>query len=98
MNQVLLVSAQAMPNFLPVLNAELRPKTVTLAVSDQMRARAEWLKAQIRQQQVEVLPDIALGGDVSDIPAIQDCLMTWAGENPRLMSESVLNVTVGACP
>ena len=44
MNHVLLVSAQPMPNFLPILDAALKPDSVTLVVSAQMKDRAEWLK------------------------------------------------------
>ena len=49
MNHVLLVSDQAMPNFLPVLNKELKPTTVTLAVSSKMQHRAQWLKNEIEK-------------------------------------------------
>ena len=61
MNHVLLVSQQAMPNFLPVLNRDLKPDSVTLVVSDGMRNRAEWLKNEIKKLQVEIKPDIEIG-------------------------------------
>ncbi len=98
MNHVLLVSQQAMPNFLPVLNRDLKPDSVTLVVSDGMRNRAEWLKNEIKKLQVEIKPDIEIGKSETDIAAVQEALMKWAGENEDLMSESVLNVTGGTKP
>ena len=98
MNQVLLVSDQPMPNFLPILNKELKPDSVTLVVSDKMRNRAEWLKKEIEKQQVKVLPDISIGANVSYVNVIQNALMEWAGENDTLFSDSVLNVTGGTKP
>ena len=98
MNQVLLVSDQAMPNFLPILNQELKPDSVTLVVSDKMRDRAEWLKNEIAKHQVTILPDISIGSNASDINAIQNILMEWAGTNSEVFSDSVLNVTGGTKP
>lgn len=84
-----------MPNFLPILNSELKPESVTLVVSDKMKDRAEWLKKEIAKHQFEILPDIEIGGAETDINAIQDALMVWAVKNPKLMRESVLNATGG---
>ena len=98
MNQVLLVSQQAMPNFLPVLNRELKPDSVTLVVSRAMKNRAEWLKDEIKKHHVEIKPDIDIGNSETDIAAVQEALMKWAGENEDLMNESVLNVTGGTKP
>lgn len=95
---VLLVSAQPMPNFLPFLNKALKPESVTLVVSEKMKNRAEWLKAEIAKHQVEILPDIEIGNSETDISAIQTILMKWADEHKELMSESVLNVTGGTKP
>ena len=95
---VLLVSAQPMPNFLPFLNKALKPESVTLVVSEKMKDRAEWLKAEIGKHQVEILPDIEIGNAETDISAIQNILMKWADEHQELMSESVLNVTGGTKP
>jgi len=41
---VCLVSEQATPNFIPVLDTRFRPRKVILVVSPQMRERARWLK------------------------------------------------------
>ena len=97
-HQLLLVSAQPMPNFLPILNSELKPEVVTLVVSDKMKDRAGWLKKEIAKHQVAVLPDIEIGNAETDIAAIQDTLMKWADERPDLMDESVLNATGGTKP
>lgn len=97
-HQLLLVSAQPMPNFLPILNSELKPEAVTLVVSDKMKDRAGWLKKEIAKHQVAVLSDIEIGNAETDITAIQDILMKWADERPDLMAESVLNATGGTKP
>ena len=98
MNHVLLVSDQAMPNFLPILNSEMRPASVTLVVSERMRSRAEWLKREIGKHQVAILPDIDVGNCVSDIKAMQDVFLKWGGDHPEVFSESILNVTGGTKP
>lgn len=98
MNHVLLVSDQAMPNFLPVLNKDLKPKTVTLAVSNKMQSRAQWLKNEIEKHQVQILPDIELGENVADVNIVQSVFMKWADDNKELFENSVLNVTGGTKP
>ena len=40
---VCLVSEQAIPNFVPVVDKEFRPKEVVLLVTDKMKAKAEIL-------------------------------------------------------
>ncbi len=97
-HQLLLVSAQPMPNFLPILNSELKPEAVTLVVSAKMKERAEWLKTEIAKHQVKVLPDIEIGNAETDIAAIQGILIEWAEKHKALMEESVLNVTGGTKP
>ena len=98
MNHVLLVSAQPMPNFLPILDAALKPDSVTLVVSDQMKDRAEWLKNEISKHQVKILDDIDIGDEATDIVAIQSRLIEWCDAHPQLMETSVLNVTGGTKP
>jgi len=98
MNHVLLVSDQPMPNFLPILNKEIKPDSVTLVVSSKMKKRAEWLKTEIGKHQVAVHDDIDVGDDVSDINRIQDTLANWADANKELLERSVLNVTGGTKP
>ena len=98
MNHVLLVSDQPMPHFLPILNSEIKPRSVTLVISKKMQNRANWLKAEIEKHQVEILEDILIGDDVSDIASIQNALMEWMYENEEVSSRSVLNVTGGTKP
>ena len=71
---------------------------MTLVVSDKMKDRAEWLKKEIAKHQVEILPDIEIGGTETDINAIQESLMAWEGTNSDLMKDSVLNATGGTKP
>ena len=97
-HHMLLVSAQPMPNFLPILNAAMKPDSVTLVVSDKMKNRAEWLKKEIAKHQVEILPDIEIGNAETDINAIQNALMEWADKNRDVMTESFLNATGGTKP
>ncbi|MBP5509329.1 MAG: DUF1887 family protein [Kiritimatiellae bacterium] len=98
MNQVLLISDQPMPNFLPILNQNLRPDTVTFVVSDKMGKRAEWLKNEIAKHQIRILPDIPIGNDTSDIQTIQNALLGWTESNADVFAHSVLNVTGGTKP
>ena len=98
MNHVLLVSNQQMPNFLPILNQEIKPESVTLVVSTEMRKKSEWLKAEIKKHQVQVLDDIFIGDDASDIASIQEVLLNWMVNNEKIASKSVLNVTGGTKP
>ena len=98
MNHVCLVSEQAMPNFLPVLNKSLRPETVTLVVSSKMTSRAAWLRSEIERQQVRVLDDILIGDEVADLNGIQKKLIEWADAHKELVARSILNVTGGTKP
>lgn len=98
MNQVLLVSDQPMPNFLPVINREIKPDSVTLVVSEKMRRRAEWLKSEIAKHQVAILPDIDIGNCVSEIETMQDIFLKWCADYPDVFAESILNITGGTKP
>ena len=51
---VCLVSEQATPNFIPVLDTRFRPHEVVLIVTPQMRERASWLKQAIERRRVIV--------------------------------------------
>lgn len=98
MNHVLLVSDQAMPNFLPLLNLEMKPDSVTLVVSERMSDRAEYLKCEIKKLGISVEDDIGIGMDTADIPRIQQRLLDWAAAHEELFSKSCLNVTGGTKP
>lgn len=52
--QVCMVSAQAAPNLLPLLEDELKPREVILLVTDQMRERANYLQKAIRPLGIKV--------------------------------------------
>ena len=47
---VCLVSDQAIPNFVPVVDKEFRPKEVVLLVTDKMKAKAEILAKIMRER------------------------------------------------
>jgi len=89
-----LVSQQATPNFIPVLDHRFRPKRVILVVSPDMRERARWLESALTQRSVAV--EQYLIADAWDIPRIQDELLRL------LVRESdnalALNVTGGTKP
>ena len=97
-HQMLLVSGQPMPNFLPILNPELKPDAVTLMVSDKMRNQAIWLKDEIVKYGVEILPDLEIGENEADVAKIQEYLIDWVDKNEELSKNSVLNATGGTKP
>lgn len=97
-HHLLLVSEQAMPNFLPILDKETRPNVVTLVVSNRMRNRAEWLKKEIEKCKVKVALDIDIGDSEANIAAIYDKLEAWSKANSDLFQNSVLNLTGGTKP
>jgi len=85
-----LVSAQATPNLIPVMDAATAPRRVVLAVSPDMKPRGEWLSAVMRRHgiQVEVL-DVA---DAYDFDSCWEIFSNW------LVAQQVtvaLNVTGG---
>lgn len=95
MNMMCLVSDQQMPNFLPILNEDLHPASVTLVVSSKKKLHADWLEAEIRKHQVKVLPRIDLGDEISHVGVLENKFIAWNEDNQDLMSRSVLNVTGG---
>jgi hypothetical protein len=88
---VCLVSQQAAPNFLPLLDEKLKPKQVILLVTDQMKVQAEYLQRVIQPLGigVKLIPFEATGS--FDDMRIQ--LMDLLG--PYKPSEIALNVTGG---
>ncbi|MBR1837005.1 MAG: DUF1887 family protein [Kiritimatiellae bacterium] len=95
MHQLLLVSDQPMPNFLPLLSEELKPHAVTLAVSPQMQRKADALKSEVGALGIRTEDDLLLA-DPSDIAAIENSVCNWldahAGE------DVALNLTGGTKP
>lgn len=92
---VCLVSEQATPNFIPVLDQRFRPGEVILVVSPQMRERARWLKAVLAHRGVARVTEHVIE-DAWDIPRIHEALLNLAAI--REGSDLALNVTGGTKP
>lgn len=88
---VCLVSAQAMPNILPVFSKNFKPKEVVLLVSDAMRTQAGYLKELYKNFQIKV-SEIFLQ-DAYDIAEIESKLQALRDE--RYGQSIALNVTGG---
>lgn len=91
---VCLVSEQATPNFIPVLDTRFRPREVILVVSPQMRERARWLKEALDRRVDRVTEQVL--EDAWDIPRIQDALIELLAA--REGADLALNVTGGTKP
>ena len=91
---VCLVSEQATPNFIPVLDARFRPREVILVVSAQMRERASWLKQAVQHRGVVVTEHEI--EDAWDISRAQDALLELVAK--REGADLALNVTGGTKP
>lgn len=91
---VCLVSEQATPNFIPVLDARFRPREVILVVSPQMRERATWLKKALARRVERVTEHVI--ADAWDIPGTQDALLELVAA--RASGDLALNVTGGTKP
>ena len=91
MHHLCLVSNQAMPNFLPVLNKELRPNKVTLAVTAQMRNKAFALREALEVQGI-LVDELPITNN-TDLSAMLETFMAWLDE--RQDEEILLNVTGG---
>lgn len=96
MHHVCLVSDQPIPNFLPMLQPELKPIEVTLVVSEKMRNKATWLRKIIEAHQVHVTQDLSLG-DISDINKMEDVFLCWL-DTQKDKDGIALNVTGGNKP
>ncbi len=91
---VCLVSEQATPNFIPVLDARFRPHEVILIVSPQMRERARWLKEALRRRVERVTEHVI--EDAWDIPRIHEALLDLVAQREGV--DLALNVTGGTKP
>ncbi len=91
---VCLVSEQATPNFIPVLDSRFRPREVILLVSQQMRRQAEWLSEALRRRVEKVSEHIV--DDAWDVAGIQDTLLELVAA--RQSAGLALNVTGGTKP
>ncbi len=90
-----LVSAQPVPNYLPVFHPALRAAKVTLAVTDSMKGKAEALRQNLEGHgiQVESLP---LGSHEADFPELQQIFLEWYTEHET--ENLMLNITGGTKP
>lgn len=87
-----LVSAQATPNLLPVLDENWRPRRVVLACSAPMKAAAQTLRAVI-QTKGSISVDLLDLPDAYDYAALSDAFLNYLAEHA---DENVaLNVTGG---
>lgn len=68
-----LVSAQAAPNLLPLLDAAVKPEKVVLLVTPQMKDKADYLEAVIRTKGVKVEQQEFIVSD--DFDAMQERLL-----------------------
>jgi hypothetical protein len=93
---VCLVSAQATPNLLPLMDPALAPRRVVMLVSEDMRQRAQWLMDVVRPRgiAVETLPVT----DAWDMHGICDLLVDWLDKQADGGRGVVLNVTGGTKP
>jgi len=91
---VCLVSQQATPNFIPVLDKRFRPQRVILVVSPDMRERASWLQTALVQKGIAVtLYDI---DDPWNVQRLQDQLLELLVKEAA--TDLALNVTGGTKP
>jgi hypothetical protein len=88
---VCLVSEQATPNFIPVLDERFRPREVILVVSPQMRERASWLKGALARRVERVTEHVI--ADAWDIPRIHEALLNLVAAREGM--DLALNVTGG---
>lgn len=88
---VCLVSAQAAPNLLPAIDAELKPEKVVLLVSGKMDAQADALTAVFRELGIKV-ETVALA-DEHSYAVIEQTLLDVAAANEG--HEILLNLTGG---
>ncbi len=91
---VCLVSQQATPNLIPVLDSRTRPREVVLVVSPDMRERAKWLHEAFAARGIRVSE--CLVADAWDIASVQEALLNLL---VRRDGETLaLNVTGGTKP
>jgi len=90
---VCLVSAQAAPNLLPLLDDQLKPQNVILLVTPQMKEKAEWLANVITPRGIRVEKiEISTAADFSAIQEKLFSIIELHAENP---GEIALNATGG---
>lgn len=88
---VCMVSGQAAPNLLPLLDAEMKPKKIILLVTPQMEQKAGFLKEVVMPRGIQV--EIRKLESADDFAGIQDLLLELLAENEN--QRIALNVTGG---
>jgi hypothetical protein len=88
-----LVSAQATPNLLPLLDEAWRPKNVVLACSAQMKPAAAALRAVIQTKANGMAVEILDLPDAYDYAALSDAFLSYLAEHEG--DNVALNVTGG---
>jgi len=88
-----LVSAQATPNLLPVLDDDWRPGKVVLAISPQMKSAAQALAQVIRGKGNGVAVELMELPDAYDYVALQEAFLAWLVAHKD--ESTALNVTGG---
>lgn len=88
-----LVSAQATPNLLPLLDAAWRPNRVVLACSAQMRDAAQSLRAVIQTKGGGIVVDTLELPDAYDYAALTEVFLSFLAEHAD--ENIALNVTGG---
>ena len=89
------VSDQLVPNYLPVLEEELRASKVTLAVTGKMLPKAQFLQKVLESHNIET-EQLLLGKDSSAFDQLQDMIIQWLEENEK--DNVILNLTGGTKP
>src|SRR5690554_5534748 len=88
-----LVSAQAAPNLLPLLDAAVKPEKVVLLVTPQMKDKADYLAAVIRTKGVKVEQQEFIVSD--DFDAMQERLLELIAAESAEPEQIALNATGG---
>ena len=88
-----LVSAQATPNLLPVLDENWRPRRVVLACSAQMKEAAQALRSVIQTKGGGITVDMLDLPDAYDYAALSDAFLNYLAEHAG--ENIALNVTGG---
>ncbi len=90
---ICLVSAQATPNLLPLLDAQWKPRKVVLACSAQMKDAAQNLQSVIQTKGGGITVEMLLLPNAYDYAALSEVFLNYLAHNPN--EKVALNVTGG---
>jgi hypothetical protein len=92
---ILLISKQAVPNLVPLLDPQIKPQKAILIVSKDMQQRAKWLKSVLQKQAIQcVIKEI---DNAYDIKHMQDTVINLILNNHE-NEQLILNATGGTKP